>query len=417
MSTKAPDSPEQTLEKPTQDGDLRNVLISHLKGAVLPGETPLDDTGLEQTAEFLLATATSREAASSALSVESATSGRRHLRIAVVNDDMPFLVDSVAATITAQGLSIDRLIHPVVPIQREAAGRLSAIGEPGIIHPSFKAESMIYIETPRVDAKQRKELMAALEVTLGDVRAAVNDWPKMRAVMLGDSRELVECGNDEAIENANLLNWLNDGMLTQLGHVTRSRDGTLSEAYGICRMSASEVLAPDSFNRAFDWFDEPNEDGTERSLLIIKANRLSNVHRRAALDLFIVARRTQGKVTALSVHAGVWTSAGLAAPPADVPVIRTRVETLTKELGFSAKGHAGKALVHAFTTLPHDLLVAFSKPDVSGLATALMSLVDRPRPRLVLIKSPLGRHVYAFVWLPRDMLSTGTRAADSGLAA
>jgi glutamate dehydrogenase len=40
-----------------------------------------------------------------AVTIESVggTSGERHLRIAVINDDMPFLVDSISATITAQG--------------------------------------------------------------------------------------------------------------------------------------------------------------------------------------------------------------------------------------------------------------------------------------------------------------------------
>ncbi|MEO1488574.1 MAG: NAD-glutamate dehydrogenase domain-containing protein, partial [Pseudomonadota bacterium] len=213
----------------------------------------------------------------------------------------------------------------------------------------------------------------------------------------------------EALENASLLEWLNHGMLTQLGHVTRSRSGAMDEAYGICRESAAQILAPASFDRAFDWFDQPGKDGTTRTLLIIKANRLSTVHRRAALDLFIVPRFEDGAIVALSVNAGVWTSAGLAAAPEEVPVMRARVKALRQEFGFSATGHAGKALLHAFTALPHDLLVAFSMPDVRVLTTALMSLIDRPRPRLVLVNSQLERHVYAFVWLPRDMLSTGTR--------
>src|SRR3546814_4107974 len=40
-----------------------------------------------------------------------------------------------------------------------------------------------------------------------------------------------------------------------------------------------------------------------------------------------------------------------------------------------------------------------------------MSLADRPRPRLVVVPSTLGRHLFAFVWLPRDDLSTRRRVA------
>jgi glutamate dehydrogenase len=39
----------------------------------------------------------------------------------------------------------------------------------------------------------------------------------------------------------------------------------------------------------------------------------------------------------------------------------------------------------------------------------MMSLVDRPRPRLALVEAPLSRHLFGFVWLPRDMLSTQVR--------
>src|SRR3546814_17090627 len=40
-----------------------------------------------------------------------------------------------------------------------------------------------------------------------------------------------------------------------------------------------------------------------------------------------------------------------------------------------------------------------------------MSLADRPRPRLVVVPSTPGRHLFAFVWLPRDDLSTRRRVA------
>src|SRR3546814_9592341 len=50
-----------------------------------------------------------RDTGRSALALISVSEERRFLRIAIVNDDMPFLVDSIAATIVAQGIAIDRL--------------------------------------------------------------------------------------------------------------------------------------------------------------------------------------------------------------------------------------------------------------------------------------------------------------------
>ena len=384
--------------------ELRGAMVEHLRASILPGDTPLTQDTLVQTAEFLVSAGYERQPGREALLLETTTTGRRRLRIGIVNEDMPFLVDSVAAAINAMGLSIDVLVHPLVPMVRDALGLLTAIGA-----QDAPMESMIYIETPRVDARQRRELLTRLRVILADVRAAVSDWHAIQSIMEADASALERAQGPHAREEAHLLRWLNSGMLTQLGHLTRSRDGALSDVLGICRESARDLLAEGSYERAFAWFEEPDADGEPRTLLILKANRMSNVHRRAALDLFLVPRREGGKIVALSVHAGVWTSAALASDADDVPILRGRLTTLTQEYSLSAKSHTGKALVHAFTTMPYDLLVGFSAGDTRRLITSVMSLVDRPRPRLILVSSPLERHIYAFVWLPRDQLSTGVR--------
>src|SRR3546814_19937721 len=82
-----------------------------------------------------------------------------------------------------------------------------------------------------------------------------------------------------------------------------------------------------------------------------------------------------------------------------------------EKFGFDPVGHAGKALVHALTALPHDLLISFSSKDLEHVALTSMSLSDRPRPRMVLVESPLSQHLFAFVWLPRADVSTVRRVA------
>ena len=147
---------------------LLKAIRQHLCDAILPGDTPVDGAVLDDAAEFLLDAAKSRTPARSAIKLESDTSERR-LRIAIVNDDMPFLVDSIAATITARGLSIDQLIHPLIGVERDAKGMLTGLAKDG---SGAARESMIYIETPRVDARQRRDLLAELKVTLAGTSAS-----------------------------------------------------------------------------------------------------------------------------------------------------------------------------------------------------------------------------------------------------
>ncbi|WP_088310526.1 NAD-glutamate dehydrogenase [Novosphingobium sp. B 225] len=384
-----------------ENSPLAQALAARIAAALLPGDQPFTPEALSAVATFVLSAASQRQGGEPALGIEtvSGAAGERFMRIAVINDDMPFLVDSIATTIAAHGLAIDRLVHPVLPVRRDGDGRLTQVLDGDAA--GEKRESMIYLETERADARVRRQVESALEATLADVRAAVADWPRMQDVM---GRDADACPDSEG---AALLRWFKDGMLTQLGHMTRHRDGSQTGALGICKKGAKVLLGPVSWDRAFAWFEGAKQGA--RAPLVVKSNRISNVHRRTPLDLFILPIYEGGKLTALSAHAGIWTSAALAAPPMQVPRMRAQLAELTQRFGFSPQGHAGKALVHAMTALPHDLLVCFDDADLERVATTTMSLTDRPRAKLVMVPSPLNRHAFAFVWLPRDIMSTGTR--------
>jgi len=377
------------------------ALAAIMRDSLLPGDAPPSGERLAEAARFLMETAGRRKLDEASIAIRSVSNSHRTMQVAIVNDDMPFLVDSVAACFAAQGLSIDRLIHPVLAVRRDGEGVLTALPEGD--GAGEKRESMIYIETMRVDAKQRRELQSALAATLADVRAAVEDWPRMRERIEDDADHVTDA------EGAALLRWLGNLMMTQLGHVTRRREGGRSDRLGICRRDSACLLSDATYDRAFAWFDAAGEDGRGRVPLVIKANRLSRVHRRVPPDLFIVPRLVDGRVAALSVHAGIWTSAALNARPESVPRLRAQMATLMERLDFAPDSHDGRSLAHAMMTLPHDLVIGFDDAAIEHVATTMMSLVERPRTRVALVEAPLQRHLFAFVWFPRDMLSIDMR--------
>ena len=379
---------------------LARGLRERVAASVLPGEAPISPDQLDDAAALLLEAARQRREGEPAVLVRSAAGGRRATRVALVNRDKPFLVDSVAAAVAAQGLDIDLLVHPIVASRRDANGRFAGFADGGA--NGAVAESMIYLETPRIDARERRGLEQELTRTLADVRAAVADWPAMRARMREDADALADA------EGAELLRWLADDNFTMLAHLTVARGGGTSETLGVARIGGDGLLAEETYARAFEWF-ERQPTTRRRAPLIIKANRLSRVHRRVPLDVFIVPVIESGKIAVLSVHAGIWTSAALATPPAQIPVLRRRLAAIMERLRFQPGSHDAKALVHALTALPHDLVIGFSEEDVARVATTMMTLADRPRPRVALVMAPLHRHLFAFVWLPRDMMSTATR--------
>ncbi|MDF1834823.1 MAG: NAD-glutamate dehydrogenase [Alteraurantiacibacter sp. bin_em_oilr2.035] len=396
-STKSASEAKATLAK--KERAFAKTLATRISDSILPGEFSLEGKQLEDATAFVIETARERKEGQPSISVRSATDGRRFMRIAIINKDMPFLVDSIGAVMAAHGLSIDVLVHPIIPVRRKDE-KLEDVPEGD--GTGEKKESWVYLETERIDAKERRALEAELRASIIDVRAAVSDWPQMHDMMDADADRLSDA------EGAALLRWLSGGMLTQLGHITRNRDGKETDKLGICRRSTPDVLAENAYAKAFAWFDGEN-GAPGRAPLIIKANRLSKVHRRVPLDLFVVPVLEKGRVEAISIHAGIWTSAALVASPDSVPVLRQQLKAIMERLDFDTGSHDYKALVHALTALPHDLIISFSDDDITRVATAMMTLADRPRPRATLVTAPLGRHVFGFVWLPRDMLSTSVR--------
>jgi glutamate dehydrogenase len=392
------DSESVVADRPA-DVQIVDALAHELVAGALPGEiVDFSDRDRIAAAEFIAATARVRPEGKALVRVESlgGAVGQRRMRIGIVNDDMPFLVDSVANALAARGLTVHRLLHPVVCATRDAEDCLQAV-EP-LCPDRARRESMMYLEVDRDDARGRRDLAAEIDRVLTDVRAVVGDWKAMQAQMRRDAEQAEG-------EGRALLEWLADGAMTLLGYEVERPEGPPTDGLGLFRLPGDPTDQGGSAG-AMRYFERGGAVP-----LLTKADRRSSVHRRVPLDLVVVPVRENGKVVAIGVHAGLWTSQALNAPVEEVPVLRARLRQLEDEFGFDRAGHSGKALRHSVTALPHDLLTGLGMDCVRELVTTAMSLADRPRPTLLLVRSILKGNMFAFVWLPRDELTTRRRLA------
>jgi len=386
------------------EGQTVDALEQALVGNALTGELDgFSAEDREEAARFIAEVAHKRRKGSVSIRLESTggEAGRRRMRLGIINDDMPFLVDSVANAIAGRALTVHRLLHPVVCVDRDDSGVLQAL-EP-LCDDKSRRESMMYIELDRTDARGRRELVEDLQSVLADVRAAVRDWPEMQAQLREDAAKV-----DDA-EGSALLDWFADGALTLLGYEVERPGQDSSECLGIFSIPGAPTDKGGSVG-AIRYFEQGGAVP-----LIAKAERMSTVHRRVPLDLIVVPIREKDKITGIGVHAGLWTSQALIQPTEDVPLLRRRLLELDQEFGFDPHGHSGKALRHALGSVPRDLLVNLSEDSGRDLVTMAMSLADRPRPALLLVRSILKGHLFAFAWLPRDELNTERRLAIAEL--
>src|SRR5690606_11728188 len=144
-----------------------------------------------------------------------------HTVVEMVNDDMPFLVDSTTVTLGVLGHGIHLTIHPRFTVSRDGRGRLRSIaatrpGADGLV------ESYIRIEIARqTDPAVLKRIETELAATLADVRAAFEDRPRMLERLRDAIRELAESrGSTEEMrrEACAFLGWLADDHFTLLGY-------------------------------------------------------------------------------------------------------------------------------------------------------------------------------------------------------
>jgi glutamate dehydrogenase len=379
---------------------LVDTIRKALTANALPGETVgLDRDSEREAAEFLASVAANREPGSLALAIESigGEAGKRRMRIGIANDDMPFLVDSVANAIASRQLTIHRLLHPVICVERGTKGELKAVE--AMCSDRDRRESLMYLELDRADSRGRRELAADLRRVLTDVRLAVRDWQALQAQMRSDAAAI------EDPEGRALLEWFADGAMTLLGyHVERPYQPPV-EALGIFSIPGAPTDEGGCLN-AMHYLDHGGP-----APLMAKAERKSTVHRRVPLDLTVVPARKDGKTVGIGVHAGLWTSEALRVPPEEVPVLRRYLKQLDQDFGFDSKGHSGKALRHAVASLPRDLLLTIDYDSMRDLVMMAMSLADRPRPGLLQVRSILKGQLFTFVWLPREELTTARRTA------
>ncbi|HSV30177.1 MAG TPA: NAD-glutamate dehydrogenase, partial [Candidatus Omnitrophota bacterium] len=334
--------------------------------------------------------------------------------IEIVNDDMPFLVDSVAIELARRNVAIHRLIHPVLPVRRSADGVLTDLAP-----PDGPAESLMHLEIDRQPRDRHGELAEALHAVLGQVRLAVSHWPAMRERIKAVAAETAELDRGDAPEATAFLDWLHDDHFTFLGYrcFDFRDDGELQVAFDMADCLGI-LTDPDSrvFDPSLQLAAMPAEVRSfirrPELLLVTKSARVSAIHRPAHMDVIGVKRvGPGGAVIGLHAFLGLFTAAAYTRNPAGIPLLRRKVEGVRERAGFPPFGHDDKALVNILETFPRDELFQISEDALLTTALGILRLQERPRPALFMRRDEFERFVSCLVFLPRDRYDTPLRLA------
>ncbi|WP_427130195.1 NAD-glutamate dehydrogenase [Pseudarthrobacter sp. S9] len=356
----------------------------------------------------------------------------------IVTDDMPFLVDSVNAELVRQNAPIHLVLHPLFVVTRNReTGELVKVSRvpshlgissgdtaamPNLSHliaegdDASHMESWIAVEIDRVGDK-RAQLVEGVGRVLGDVRAAVEDWPRMRTKALEIAQDLDKVANRAQIaelrQAQELLRWLDDGNFTFLGY----REYDLKNASGedvleLREESGLGLLRGGADTRQVQHLTEAGRKKAreKRALVITKANSRSTVHRSAYLDYIgVKSFDAAGNVNGERRFIGLFATSAYAGSVRDIPVVREKVAAVLRGAGFPPDSHSGKDLLGILETYPRDELFQIEIPDLAATATGIQRLQERRRTRLFLRPDIYGRFMSAVVYLPRDRYTTNVR--------
>ena len=341
-----------------------------------------------------------------------------HTVVEIVTDDMPFLVDSMTMELNRHGLTVHQVIHPVLRVTRDADGHLQRI-LPGGTDEGI-SEATMHFEVDRItDPKLMADLRAGLLRALGDVRAAVEDWPVMRERLTGIAAGLetakLPLHASEVGDMQEFLRWVANEHFTFLGYrdyELLEKDGQLS----LCAVPRSGLglLRSDDSDISRDLAMLPLELGRSsqfaKPLIIAKAGARSTVHRPVPLDYLGIKRfNADGQIVGEQLVLGLFTAQVYNTNPRRIPLLRGKIERVLARSGISPKGHAGKALQNILETFPRDDLFQATDDELLDIATGILHLKERQRLRLFARKDPFDRFVSCLVYVHREKYNTEVR--------
>lgn len=339
----------------------------------------------------------------------------RHLVLELLNDDMPFLVDSLSMELSRRGFTIYSTIHPIINITRDKSGKISAVSDKG-----EQRESIIHFEiSPLPDGTSAEQLITDLEWILQNVRASVDDWQKIAEKANSATKSLKSAKSPDAAipaeEVADFMSWLVDKNFVFLGYAEyqffddKGKDALIvipESRLGILKMSDEasprglEALPPEQRQYLL----------APQLIEITKSNRRSLVHRPVPMDYIGLKKFDKnGKVIGEERFLGLFTSNVYYQSTESIPLIRKKVAQVLERSELEPASHDGKSLKTILEFLPRDEIFQMSDDDMLETSMGILALEAKPTVRIFARKDIFERFISFMVFVPRERFSTELR--------
>jgi len=335
--------------------------------------------------------------------------------IDITTIDAPFLIDSIVGHLDSQGIKIRNIIHPIYSVTRDKSGKLEKIS-------AGAAESVIQLHVEKITSAA---LIEKLEKNIRKIIAAIDlivaDWKPMMA-LAGEAAKQVENAKkiktsaEEISEVQKFISWINDGNFIFLGaeefNLKEVKKGQFAlepvdKGLGVFRSDCSDFI-PKVANSSVEEVDDSLKN--PYVIEILKSRYRSQIHRIANAERIRVQKiSAEGKIIGEFRFIGLFTSAAYHCSISDIPLIRSKVEKVIAESGYTKGSHNYKDLVSTLESYPRDELFQISAEDLLRTATGIVSICGRSQVKFFVRNDKFNRFVSCLVFVPRNRSDSNLR--------
>jgi glutamate dehydrogenase len=388
------------------------------------------------------------------------------LGIFMVNQDQPFLIDSIIAFLDKKGFKAELIVHPVLGVHRSQEGKLVSLLDLKETHPlttpvgnleKVARAKSASLNEPKINANNQPESIAFIQIKsnlkkkqvdtllkeindlITQVRNVVSDWPLIRAQLSTLRNLMIKLPltkkfppPEERNDLKELLAWLEHEHFVFLGGryfsvSAKEQIGTSQETNLTisCLESHSASLLglfrDNAFKNSDDMaptFCRPRLTGSNNKTLpsqrpvlsITKTNTRSPVHRASRIDAIeIMDLDHNGNPQGLYQFIGIFTKAAFTGSAFDAPIIGPKVRNVFNRFGLAPQWHDGKTLISIINSIPRDELFYLNEDEIYSMSQDVLNMNDQHSLTLSIRPDIYGRYITVIVFLPKEKYSVALR--------
>lgn len=349
-----------------------------------------------------------------------------HTVIELIQEDCPFLLDSIRMALHQRGLMVHMVLHLAnLMVERDADGMITNIFTNGSTPPegtpNVTKEAPVFLEVDRQSMPQiLHEIQEDLKNVMNDVRLSVNDWSSMTKGMNDIIQEMEQSNKEkrcpEFQEKINFLQWLYANNFTFLGycHLEFTPPSDKTSWLFTSDNFLGILKKPDRqrYNSIFQYIPLKTQTptGEHECLIVGKTNMVSTIHRPANTDLITIMQFSpSGELIGAHCFIGLYTASAYNHSPQNIPLLRLKLKHIMEKANFPVHGHDGKSLLNILENFPRDDLFQCPVDEIYDVAMGILYLQERQKIKIFVLRDTFCHHLSCQVFIPRERFDSALR--------